>query len=150
MAKITGRDRMRKVLKALPESVRKNLRVATLAGGEDMAGTMRSLVPVDRGDLKDSIKVTPGDQALHLYNQSRSRRVEKDPYLAAIIHVDAFYAAWVEFGTPPHINQGQFAGTMNPGTPAQPYFWPGYRSRKKQVIARINKAARKGIKEGFR
>lgn len=150
MAKINGRDRMRKVLKALPVEIRKQLRAETFAAAQDMANMMRRLVPVDHGDLQKSIKVDHGDVVPELYNKSRARRVEKDPELAAVIHVDEFYAAFREFGTSPHINQGKFAGTENPGTPAQPYFWPSYRSQKKQAIARINKAARRGIKQGLR
>lgn len=150
MARINGRDRMRKVLKALPKTTRNKIRGALLAGGEDMANVMRRLVPFDQGDLRDSIKVTPADQLPEVYNKARSRRKEKDADLAVIVHVDEFYAALVEFGTPPHINLGQFPGTSHPGTRGQPYFWPGYRSQKKRVIARINKAARQGIKEGLR
>lgn len=149
-SRILGRDRMRKVLKALPEAIRKRLREAILSESEAMAGMMRSIVPVDRGDLKKSIKVTPGDEAPALYARVRSRRAEKDPYLAAIVHADDFKARFVEFGTAPHVNQGQFTGTMNPGTPAQPFFFPSFRAHRKKAQSRINKAARQGIKDGLK
>ncbi len=150
MARITGRDRMRKVLKAIPIEMRKRLREAILAGAEDMANTMRTLAPVHTGKLRDEINVSAGDERPDLYDKLRGQRTERDPELAAIIHVDDWKAAWVEFGTAPHINKGEFAGTQNPGTPAQPFFFPGYRARKKQVQARINKAARQAIKDGLR
>lgn len=141
---------MRKVLKALPDAVRKQVRQAILGGAEEMADTMRRLAPVDKGELRDSIVVTPGDEDEALYNKVRARRVEKDPYLAAIIHSDLFYAPFEEFGTAPHINEGERPGTQNPGVKAQPFFFPGYRSRKKAVIAKINRAARQGIKNGLK
>lgn len=145
-----NKDRMRKVLKILPEDVRKKIKVAVVEGAEDMANTMRSLAKIHSGHLRDSIKVTPGDEDIALYERVKSTRIDRDPELAAIIHVDAFYSAWVEFGTAPHINRGEFPGTTNPGTHAQPFFFPAYRARKKQVQARINRAAREGIKEGLR
>lgn len=145
-----NKDRMRKVLKILPEEVRKEIKVAVLEGAEDMADTMRSLAKVHSGHLRDSIKVTPGDEDLALYERVKARRVDRDPELAAIIHVDAFYSRLVEFGTAPHVNRGEFPGTQNPGTHAQPFFFPAYRARKKQVQARINRAARQGIKDALR
>lgn len=150
MGSITGRDRLRKVLKILPDTVRKQIRAAIIDGAEDMAGTMRNLAAVHSGALRDSITVTPGDQNTALYERLRSKRVEKDPELAAIIQAEAYYSAWVEFGTAPHENEGAFKGSENPGTHAQPFFYPGFRSRKKQVQARINRAARQGIKDGLK
>lgn len=141
---------MRKVLKAIPVELRKRLREAILAGAEDMAGTMRSLAAVHTGKLRSEIHVSAGDENPALYEKLRSKRIEKDPELAAIIHVDDWKARLVEFGTSPHVNAGEFPGTQNPGTRAQPFFWPGYRSRKKQVLNRINKAARQGIKDGLK
>lgn len=150
VSRITGRDRMRKVLKAIPVEMRKRLREAILAAAEEMAGDMRSLAAVHSGHLRDSIKVTAGDEDPALYERLKSRRTEKDPELAAIIHVDAFYAPFVEFGTAPHVNAGEFPSTQNPGSRAHPFFFPAYRARKKQVINKINRAARQAIKDGLR
>lgn len=149
-SRITGRDRLRYVLTKLPPTVRKEIREAILAGAEEMAGTMRNLAAVHSGALRDSIKVSPADEKRALYDRLKSKRTTKDPELAAIIEADAFYAPFVEFGTAPHTNQGEFKGTLNPGTHAQPFFFPGFRARKKQVQARINRAARQGIKDGLR
>lgn len=141
---------MRKVLKAMPVELRKRLREAIISGSEDMAETMRNLAAVHSGHLRDSIKVTPGDENPALYEKLKSRRSEKDPELAAIIHADAFYAPFVEFGTSPHVNAGEFKGSRNPGGHAQPFFFPAYRARKKQVLAKINKAARQAIKDSVK
>lgn len=148
-SRIENRIRMRQVLKILPQTVRKRIKTAVLDAAEDMADMMRDLAPVKTGKLKRSIKVTPGDEAPDLYNRVKSRRTEKDPELAAIIHADDFDARWIEFGTHPHINEGEFKGSQNPGTRPRPYFFPAYRAKKKSAQAKINKAARQGIKDGL-
>lgn len=159
MARIQGRDRLRYVLTKLPKEMRKQLRAAILAGAEDVAGIQRRIAPVRTGALRDSIKVTPGDQDIPLYAALRSKRTFPDPELAAIITAGApgtreeggvRYAHLVEFGAPPHINAGQFPGTLHPGTTPQPFFYPGFRAGKKRAQNRINKAARKAIKDGIR
>jgi HK97 gp10 family phage protein len=153
MARILGRDRMRKVLKALPKTVRAELRRGILEAAEKVADDQRSLAPVRTGALRDSIKVTPGDENLPLYASLKSRRTEKDPELSAIItagNTKVRYAHLVEFGTAPHINQGEFPGTSNPGAPAEPFFYPAFRAGKRKAQATINKAARKGIVEGLK
>lgn len=149
-SRIQGRVRLRKVLKILPKTERASIRAAVIAGAESIATTMRHLAPVHTANLRESIIVSPGDERPDLYNRWKSRKVEKDPGLAAIIHTEEFYAPFVEFGTGPHVNAGEFPGTENPGTPAQPFWFPGYRARRKDVQAKINRAARKGIKEGLK
>lgn len=153
MAKILGKDRMRRVLKALPKTVRARLRQAILDGANDIAEMQKKLAPVRTGALRDSIVVTPGEQDVPRYAALKSRRTEKDPELAAIISAGnskVRYAHLVEFGSSPHINEGQFPGTANPGARPQPYFYPGFRAKKKAAQNRINRAARQGIKDGLR
>lgn len=153
MAKILGRDRMRKVLKALPKTVRRQLRYAIIQQAEAIAAMQRNLAPVKTGALRDSIKVTPGDEDLPAYAALKSRRTEKDPELCAIISAGnpkVRYSHLVEFGSAPHTNEGKFAGTVNPGARAQPFFYPGFRAGKRRAQLAINKAARQGIKEGLR
>lgn len=147
-AKITGRDRLRFAITKLPKEVRKELRATILTDAESIADMQRRLAPHEH--LKRGIKVTPADRDVALYNKLRSRRTVKDPELAAIIHIGEMDAAWTEFGTPPHTNLGRFPGTHHPGTPPRPYFFPGFRAMKKRVQARINKAVRKALRNGFK
>lgn len=128
--------------------MREELRGTVLSAAEDVAGAQRRLAPYEH--LQAAIKVSPAERRADLYNDLRSKRTIKDPELAAIIHVDAMDAAWVEFGTPPHTNEGRFPGTLNPGVPPRPYFFPGYRANKKRALSKINKAARKVLREGFK
>jgi hypothetical protein len=97
--------------------------------------------------LRDSIKVFNGAEKPGLYHKlSKSKGIYGDMELSAIIVSFLFYARFVEFGTAPHINLGEFPDTLNPGFTSEPFFYPGFRARKKDSIARINKAARKAIK----
>jgi HK97 gp10 family phage protein len=153
VAKITGRDRLRFVLTKLPKTVRAELRKSILAGAEEIAETQRRLAPEKSGELKKSIVVTPADLDIPRYAALKSKRTVKDPYLAAIISAGnsrVRYAHLVEFGTAPHENEGSFPGTQNPGTPARPYFYPGFRAMKKRAQNKINRAARQGIKNGIK
>jgi HK97 gp10 family phage protein len=153
MAKITGRDRLRFVLTKLPKEQRKQLRTAILTGADDIASMQRRLAPFRSGRLRDSIVVTPGDRDIPRYATLKSRRTVKDPELAAIISAGnskVRYAHLVEFGTAPHENEGKFSGTLNPGTPPRPFFYPGFRAQKKRVQNKINRAARKAIRDGIK
>lgn len=153
-SKIKGRDRLRFVLTKLPKEMRTELRKAVIAGAEAIAATQRNLAPVRTGKLRDSIVVTPGNQDPPRYASLKSKKNQfPDPELAAIISAgnsEVRYAHLVEFGAAPHINEGRFPGTQNPGAPAQPFFYPGYRARKKEAQRNINKAAKKAIKQGIR
>lgn len=43
----------------------------------------------------------------------------------------------LEFGTEPHVNAGQFAGTQHPGTTAQPFLTPAYEEHGQEAIKRF-------------
>ena len=57
------------------------------------------------------------------------------------------YAHLVEFGTAPHAQGGKFAGTMHPGTPAKPFFYPMYRLGKKRAKSRITRGVNRAAKK---
>ena len=148
MAKITGRDRLRFVLTKLPKEMRTELRATILIEADGIADIQRRLAHSDR--VRDGITVTPGDRDVARYNKLRSKRSVKDPELAAIISSDHFIAPLEEFGTSPHLNEGRFPGTQHPGTPPKPSFYPGWRAGRKRAQNKINKAARKAIKQGIK
>lgn len=147
MAKITGKEKVRAFLELVPKATRKRLREAIRQSAESMADTMRNLAPHKTGRLRDSIKVTPGDEDLTLYEKTSPHRTFPDPELAMIIHTNLRYSRYVEFGTAAHINAGEFIGSENPGSRAKPFFFPGYRARKKDTHRRINNAAKTAIKD---
>lgn len=43
----------------------------------------------------------------------------------------------LEFGTDPHLNAGQFAGTQHPGTDPQPFLTPAFEQHGKEAIKRF-------------
>lgn len=147
-SKITGRDRLRYVLTKLPKEQRAQLKAAVLVGAHEIAEMQKRLSSSDR--VRDKINVTPAERDVSRYMRLRSKRQFPDPELAAIISSDSFIAPFEEFGTAPHLQAGRFEGTQHPGTSARPSFYPGYRASKKRVQVRINKAAKKAIKDGIK
>ena len=46
--------------------------------------------------------------------------------------------------------KGKIEVIHHPGAAPHPFFFPAYRAKKKQALAKINKAARQGIKDGLK
>ena len=59
MARGNGLDDLSKRLARIPVEVRKAIDPAVVQSAEEMAASMRALVSVKTGKLRDSIKVTP-------------------------------------------------------------------------------------------
>lgn len=143
-----GLQKLSRKLKAIPIAAKEQARAAVIQGAEEVAALQRSLAPVDDGDLRDSIHVTKPGETTPPYSQpGGSRTAGEEQAIVTAGNSGVRYAHLVEFGTAPHVNGGQFAGTLNPGTNAQPFFWPGYRALRRRVRSRISRAINKGIKE---
>ena len=137
-------------LKALRVATQKPVRAALGAAAQDMVEMMRRLAPDGPGageyDLKGTIDwhfgAAEGGGSDAVSGRSVATR-------ATITAGDAKNpeARWMEFGTPPHENEGKFAGTENPGVRARPYFFPSYRALKKQAKAKVQRAITKAVKE---
>lgn len=143
MAPVTGLDRLRQRMRAMSRETRAEIRAALHKGAEDVAGMARRLAPKKSGALAASIKVTAGSKSKRLASsgdQDLSVRVTAGDK-------EAYYAAWVEFGTAPHANGGKFAGTQHPGTAAQPFFFPAYRASRKRVKSRISRAVTRAARK---
>lgn len=126
VTRVLGLDRLRKKLKRFPDVVQAEIRKAMETSANEIVALAKSLVPVDGGTLRDSIGWTYGDapegaMVLGRVQSSRSGNLVITIYAGG---GDAFYARFVEFGTAPHVNGGRFAGSANPGTSAQPFFYP--------------------------
>lgn len=144
---LQGLPELRNKLEKLKRNTEPHVKVAIEAAAEAITDTMRRLVPVDKGDLRDSIGWTWGDAPRGSISMSHSA----GSMTITIFTGDekAFYARWVEFGTAPHTNEGRFQGTENPGTIAQPFFYPAYRAHKKTVLAGMRKAIRNSVKQAI-
>lgn len=120
------RARAKEMFRKLPREVRKATAVALDSAAEELTRSIRNRVPIDDGDLRDSVKWRRGS--------IKGGRKEAD--LAVTVSEGdrkAFYAPFVEHGT-------QTA-------PAQPHFWPTWRASKRRLIGRIRRAQAKAIRE---
>ncbi|TAZ76558.1 HK97-gp10 family putative phage morphogenesis protein [Rhizobium ruizarguesonis] len=142
-----GLAKLQKRLAAIPAEVKVAVQPALLAAANQMAADMKSLVPVDHGDLRDSIEVTPAGSATPSHSQPGGSTIVPENAVMITAGNDAVrYPHLVEFGAGPHINGGEFAGTQNPGAPAQPFFFPAYRINRKRAAARVKRAISRAVK----
>lgn len=148
-ASILGLAKLEKKLKRLPDAATASIKKAMEQSADEIVSMMKSLVPEQSGDLKDSIGWTWGK----LPNGSTIMAQAKSTLgggLTLTIYAGndkAFYARWVEFGTAAHINGGMFAGSKHPGSKASPFFFVSYRANRKRVKSRIRRAVNKAAKE---
>lgn len=128
---------MRKAwVERLPQDVKREVKAAMEAGAKEVTEMQRRLVPVDSGDLRDSIGYTFGDYKAANYRVRGVSASTGKGDLSLTIHAGdekAWYAALVEFGT---VNAA-----------AHPYFWPGWRATVKRVKSRISRAFSKALKK---
>ncbi len=155
--KILRREKLLAKLKALPAEARSAIKQALAEGADEITDMQKRLAPVSTrgnhgnppGALRDSIKQTWGG-GRERYSSLNAYGGSGDPDLTVRISAGnskVRYAHLVEFGTAPHVNGGKFAGTLNPGSKAQPFFYPPYRALSKRVKSRITRATNKAAKK---
>lgn len=136
MADDGGLRRFQQRMRALPEAVRKATGPAAVKGAEEIAELQRRLAPKDTGALAASIAVTGPGQATPPYSQpGGSYTVPEGAAAVSAGNTEVRYAHLVEYGTA--------------RAPAQPFFWPAYRSLRKRAANRIKRAMAKAIREGW-
>jgi HK97 gp10 family phage protein len=147
-----NRDRLLRKLAAIQGRPRAAMRGALDKGSDEIVALAKHLAPKRTGALAKSIGKTFGDYTPDNANvRGVSSAGGGDPDLTVVIHAgdeEAYYAGWVENGTAPHPAGGKFEGAQNPGTPAQPFFFPAYRTLRKKVKSSLARAASKAIREG--
>lgn len=146
---VIGLDRLRrKLTKTIPEAAQRRIKEAMEQSANEAVALMKSLAPKVSGDLADSIGWTWGDAPRGSIAIARSSR--KSGNMRITIYAgggDAYYARFVEFGTSPHVNGGLYAGSQHPGTPAQPFFYPGWRVVRRRVKGKVTRAIKAAAKE---
>lgn len=150
--KIQGREKLRAKLRAIPQAAKEEIHKALAVSADEMAAVARTFVPKRTGALARSIGYTFGPYKAENANVRgfSAGGALQDPDLSVTIHAGdaaAYYAAFVEFGTKPHVAGGKYAGAQNPGTTAQPYFFPAYRLTKKKLRSRISRATTKAARK---
>lgn len=152
---ITGKDKLKRKLERLPEAFKAAAIAAMTKSANDMVAMMKRLVPVDDGNLRNSIGWTFGEppQGSRIITQTKPLKSAGDIRLTVYAGNDeAFYARWVEFGTAPHTlgrRQGKGkpkTGALHPGSKAQPFFFPAYRIHAKKIKSRLTRALNKEAK----
>ncbi len=154
-----------RLLAAIPDAIRAELRIAIEAEAAAMVATMKRRVRKKSGALARATRYVMGDVSLaSSANLSAGGVLFGDPDLTATIvsgDREAWYARFVEFGTDAHRikpknSQGSLyingrwlppgEGVDHPGTTAHPYFYPTWRAGKKAAKRRIARAASKAVK----
>lgn len=147
--RILGLDRLKKKLRRFPEAVEAEIKAALEQSANEIVALAKSLAPSDSGTLRNSIAWTYGDApqgaiVLGKVRASNSGNLRITVYAGG---PDAYYARFIEWGTAPHLNGGRFAGSQNPGTAAQPFFFPAFRANRKRAKSRITRAVNKAAKK---
>ncbi|GCA51788.1 hypothetical protein KGO5_04245 [Sinorhizobium sp. KGO-5] len=143
-----GLAQLTKKLRRIPQAAKDAAKAAVVQGANEIAAVQRSLAPVDDGDLKDSIAVTPPGGTTPPYSQpGGSRTAGPEEAIVTAGNTRVRYAHLVEFGTAAHAAGGMFEGATIPAIPAQPFFWPGYRAVRRRVRSRVTRVINKAIKD---
>lgn len=97
---------------------------------EELAEAIRRRVPVEHGDLRDSVGWARGRRGKRATGGDEARDLS-----VTVFEGDdaAFYATFVEHGTADRT--------------AQPHFFPTYRSLKRRLKSRLSRAVGKAIRE---
>lgn len=135
-AKVMGIAKLRKKLEALVSVGRDEIRRAMETSADEIVALAKNLVPVDKGDLKDSIGWTWGKAPKGAMTLGTVQTNEVDSEFTITIYAgnsEAYYARWVEFGTQKMA--------------AQPYFYPSYRALRRRSKSRVTRAVTKAIKK---
>ena len=123
-------------LQQLPKEVSSAMKPALEGAGDMVADAQRALAPVDTGDLEQSIHVTsPGEQTPAYSQPGGSQIAKENEVIVTVGDSDVRFAHLLEYGTR--------------NSPAQPFFWPGYRLTRKRAAAKIKRAMAKAIKENW-
>jgi HK97 gp10 family phage protein len=124
----------RKMTVSIPAKVRDATRMAMAKGATEIVALMKNRVPVDKGDLSDSIGWTWGDAPAGAIVIAQSAQASGERITIYAGNKAAYYARWVEFGTQK--------------TSPQPYFYGSYRQLRKRTKSRITREMKKAIKAG--
>lgn len=121
-------------LKAIPEAVVRDVQPALIKGAEEVAAMMRVFVPVDEGDLDESITVTEPGQTTPAYAEGGGKRTAgNNQALVTAGNEKVRHGHLQEFGT---VKQE-----------AQPFMRPGYRLAMPKAKRRISRAIGRAVRK---
>jgi HK97 gp10 family phage protein len=146
---LKGLPQLKAKLRRLQTDTADDIKPTLGQAAQKIVDLMKRLVPVDDGDLRDSIDWTFGDAPQGAIRIAAARAGALTVTIFAG-NEKAYYARFVEFGTAPHTQAGQFAGTQHPGTAAQPFFFPSFRAMRKEVRRMLAKAVREAVRKAVK
>lgn len=135
-AKVLNAGRLMKKLAAPPAAAKREIRPALEKSADEIVQLAKNLVPVDQGDLRNSIGWTWGAApkgAIAIGTVAGAGAGAEMTITVFAGNDEAFYARFVEFGT-------QQAS-------ARPFFFPAYRALRKRSKSRIRRAGTKAAKK---
>lgn len=144
---LKGLPQLKAKLEKLRRDTAPEVRPVLGEAAQKIVDMMRRLAPVGSGNLRDSIGWRYGPKTDKGTTKVASVQVGQT---TVTIFASVFYARWVEFGTPPHIVGGKFAGAQHPGSKAHPFFFVSFRALRKEVKRMLAKAIREAIKKAVR
>lgn len=134
---VQGLSELKSRWSAIPRRVREAAEGVLEKQAEEVVAMMRRLVPVDQGDLRNSIKWTWGDApkgALTIGSVGGQEYGTLRITIYAGGTKDSFHALFQEFGTR--------------NMAANPFFFPAWRAKRRKVRSAITRALNKAIREG--
>ena len=151
VARWRGVQSFKSRLKRIPPLVREEARDALRRNAIELQTAIKTAAPRDSGDLAESIAWQWSDGTRIKYSQrGKSKSVPARGNVIAVRvsagNARVRYAHLVEFGAAPHVAGGKFKGAQHPGAPAQPFFYPTYRARKRRVKNNMRRVLRAAVK----
>jgi phage protein, HK97 gp10 family len=129
-------QRLMRRLDGIPDAIKQDMQPAVVKSAGEVADLQRRLAESSRdtGALIESIEVTgPGDSTPPYSQPGGSHTAHEVQALVTVGNAEVRYPHLVEYGTK--------------DAPAQPFFWPAVRSLQKRINNRLNRAARKAIRD---
>lgn len=134
MQRFTNRDRLKRKVLAIPQDVKRAMKVQNAKNAGDLVQAMKGFAPKDDGTLVASITHEDDSDATRI-----SQRVSAGgPTTTKAIRKSGK-------GTAPKYDYAlaQEYGTEN--QPANPFFWPSWRLYRRRLKARMTRATKKAI-----
>lgn len=131
-----SRARAKRIMKALPPAVEKRLAAQNEANANELVDTMKGFIDDKSGALSSTVKREAAPEKSVLAQRvsaggaATTKRVRKSKKGTAPLYD---YANANEYGTE--------------DMPAQPFFWPAWRLKRRRFKSRMSRAGKKGIQE---
>lgn len=133
---VSGLEKLKARLAKMSAEMKAPVKAALEKNAQQLMEMQKRFVPEDSGELRDSIRSEPGKHEFAIVVRAGGETTTKPIRKAKNgSKVEYDYALAQEFGTE--------------RMPANPFFWPAYRTLRKPMRARVNRAIRKVIKDNF-